>query len=70
MLVNAVVVPLGGGDTGLKVCGNGNAGIDIDEGDGGGEGVDDVDRNVGPRGVVTVDAGESSIRPGTVRSSG
>jgi hypothetical protein len=44
--------PFAGGETGKKVCGNGGKdGIDIEGGDGGGDGVVEVERNVGPLGV-------------------
>lgn len=54
--------------TGMKVCGW-KVGICIEGGDAGGDGVVDVDRNVGPRGVSS-DSGESHRRFGTVRSNG
>jgi hypothetical protein len=43
--------------------------MDIEAGDGGGDGVVDVERNVGPRGVVAVDIGESRVKL-RVRSAG
>lgn len=50
-------------------------GIESDGGDGGGDGVVDVDRKVGPRGVAAVaadvvEAGEERKRSSCVRSSG
>lgn len=53
----------------MRESGSGFAtvGIDIDGGDGGGDGVVDVDRNVGPRGVVDDEVsfvGESRRRSG------
>lgn len=60
----------GGGSMGMKVWGTGNAGIDMAGGEGGGDGVVDVERKVGPRGVDSADSGESRIRSGTIRSRG
>lgn len=69
--------PFGGGETGTKVCGyvigglSGSGfemvGSDMDGGEGGGDGVVDVERKVGPRGVDAADtseAGESRRRSG------
>lgn len=76
----AGVDPLVGAGTGTKVCGNevagldtcgcGRGGIDTVGGEGGGDGVVDVDRKVGPRGVDVVDKGESLSKSGKVRSNG
>jgi len=55
---------------GLDCNGFGKVDTDIDRGDGGGEGVVDVERNVGPRGVDAADEGESFSKTGSVRSIG
>jgi hypothetical protein len=62
--------PFAGGGTGKRVWGNGKVEIDIDSGDGGGDGVVEVDKKVGPRGVDCSDDGESLARPVCVRSVG
>ena len=76
LLLQLFAEPLEGGDMGRNVCGKvmdgcrglPNAGIDMAGGDGGGEGVVDVERKVGPRGVDAVEIGESL--KGSVRSNG
>ena len=90
LLEGDLMPPFEAGDSGMKDCGKewkpadkgcacsgfGRAAIDMDRGDGGGDGVVEVERNVGPRGVDVTDEGvffrrgESLDRSGIVRSIG
>lgn len=65
-----VAGPFRGGEAGAIACGKGKVGMDIDDGDGGGDGVVEVERKVGPRGVDSADKGESGVKPENVRSIG